>query len=245
MNDSLQLLLSLAEGPLFRLAFALMILGLARALLLGFWHAVAAYLVLPDRSAFWRKLNARLLWFAFPSLLLRRMPEPPRCSVSYHAVLDFVSLLFRVTAVVVPAFMVEHVYLWKRHLGLSWVSLSARTADVLTVVVIVTGLAVFLGRLYSPWLRRTEPPWSFLKPLILILPFASGMLALHPTFSPLDYHVVRLAHALSASLVFVLIAFGRLLSAMQVPVTQVLPETAWPEPDTMPATPAVTIEPEG
>jgi hypothetical protein len=73
-----------------------------------------------------------------------------------------------------------------------------------------------------------EPPWAFTKPLIVLVPFASGMLAMHPTFSPLDYHTIRLVHASSAALVFIMIPFSRLLNPVHVPVTEVQPELAWP-----------------
>jgi len=32
-----------------------------------------------------------------------------------------------------------------------------------------------------------EPGWTFFKPLILLMPFVTGFLAMHPTWNPIDY----------------------------------------------------------
>lgn len=231
MNESVHLLLDLAEGPLFRLAFALMILGSLRAIGLGASDVVAAYLTIPDRRVFWRKLRLRVLWLTFPYFVLRQAyPGGSSGMHAYHFGICFTSVVFRITAVVVPVFMIGHVYLWERSFGLAWGTLPATIADVLTLVTIITGLALFLGRLYSPIFREIEPPWSFVKPLLLVLPFASGLLAMHPTWSPIDYYAVCLIHVCSAALVFVAIPFARLLTCMHTPLNDVVPEARWLPP---------------
>ncbi len=229
MSADLNRMLEFAQGPLFRFAFALMVLGCLRALLLGASDALGAYLVTRDHSQFWRKLRMRVLWFTFPSVLLHRVhPEVGPAMRAYHFCLFTLSLVFRITVIIVPAFMVAHVYLWDP--GVWWPTLASRTADVLSLVAIVAGLLLFFGRLYTPLLRRLEAPWSFLKPLLLVIPFATGMLSMRPSWSPLDYQVVLLVHAYSAALVFVLIPFGRMLSCMHTPLTHLMPEASWQVP---------------
>jgi hypothetical protein len=224
-------MIEFAEGPLFRFAFALMVLAALRALLLGVSNAVGAYVTIEDHRDFWHKVRMRVLWLTFPSVILRRAGlEGSRAMHRYHTGLFATSLIFRFTAILVPAFMVEHIYLWEQGLGLRWGTLGATAADTLSVIAIVAGLALFFGRLYSPLLRRIEAPWSFLKPLLLVIPFATGMLAMHPTWSPIDYYVVRLIHTISAALVFVLIGFGRMLTSMDTPLTRIAPDAAWNAP---------------
>lgn len=89
------------------------------------------------------------------------------------------------------------------------------------------GAIVFLGRIYSPALRRIEPTWAFLRPLVLLAPFVTGYLAAHPAWSPLDYQVVLLAHTLVAAVVFVLVPFAGLLKGLHTPLTAVVPAAAW------------------
>ena len=226
MNANVLFLLDFAEGPLFRLAFAVMVLELLRRALLGIYDLTAAYYSASDTTAVRRKLGLRITWFLAPTLILRRV-HPHIGSLSYLACLCALSLAFRIFAILVPAFMVAHVYLWERGFGLTWSTLPGRIADVLTLITIAIGLTLFLGRLYSPLLRRLEPAWTFFKPLILTVPFLSGVIAMHPTWSPFDYHLVLLIHVLSANLVFVLFPFTRMLHCMHTPLTQVMPEAAW------------------
>ncbi len=232
MDETVQRLLDLAGGPLFRFSFALMVLGLLRKAALTTSDTLAAYLTISGRRVFWHRFRQHLTWFFFPSVLLRRArPGGTTSSFAYHLGLCVLSLAFRITALVVPVFMVAHVHSWERGIGIGWPALPNQAADILTVVTIVTGLALFLGRLYSPVLRAIEAPWSFLKPLILILPFATGLLAMHPAWSPLDYNVVMLIHMLSAALVFVMVPFTRMLSCMHTPLIRIVPEAAWLAPD--------------
>ena len=231
MNGSLQTLLHFAEGPLFRFSFSLMVLAALRALLLGASNVLGAYLTISDRQIIRDKIRLRLLWFTFPSFILRDagLGGSP-AMYRFHTGLFVTSLIFRLTVVILPAFMVEHVYLWEQTLGIRWVTLSATAADTLAIIAIVAGLALFLGRLYSPLLRKIEAPWSVLKPLILVIPLVSGMFAMHPAWSPVDYYVLRVIHAMSASLVFVLIGFGRMLTCMHTPLTRIVPEAEWIAP---------------
>lgn len=229
MNPTVLLILDFAQGPLFRFAFALMALGLLRRAFLGMSDMVGAYVTAGQRQFFRRRLGARILWFFFPHVLLRNTPYSRGGAglFLYHSVLFIVSLLFRLGAVLVPAFMAAHVYLWKRGFGVSWPSLPTTVADVLTVATITAGSVLFLGRLYSPMLRAVEPAWSFVQPLLLILPFVTGWLSRHPTYSPFDYPVIMLLHVLSAVVVLLLIPFARMFSAIHVPIVGLLPEMQW------------------
>lgn len=224
-------MLEFAEGPLFRFAFWVMVFAGIRALLLVVSDALGAYLTTDDRPEFWRKIRLRWLWFTMPSIVLRRAGlGGSEAMHRFHTGLFATSLIFRLTVVILPAFMIEHVYLWEQVLGFRWGTLSATIADTLAIIAIVAGLILFLGRLYSPILRKIEAPWTFLKPLILVIPLASGMLAMHPEWSPIDYYVLRLIHGLSAAAVFLLVGFGRMLTSMHTPLTQIVPEAEWMTP---------------
>lgn len=227
MNSDLYTALDFFQGPVFRFSFALMVLGFLRNALMGMTEMAAAFLVAKDRGAVWIKVGQRLLWFLFPHVLLKPMAGNRRGWSAYHFLLSIVSLVFRLGAVIIPAFMVAHVYLWERGLGIGWPALPPGTADTISFITIGAGLLVFLGRLYSSVLREIEPAWSFLTPLILIAPFVTGVFSMHPTWSPLAYHTVLLLHVITACVVFVLLPFAHLLSFMHTPITRVIPEAAW------------------
>jgi hypothetical protein len=228
MDPALHEWLRLSQGPLFRMALALMLLGLLRNALLALSDALGAYTVEPDRAVFWKKFRARVLWRIFPPLvLLRYPPAGGRVGLPYLFVLSSISLLFRIGIVLVPAFMAAHVYLWERGLGIGWPTLPAAVADAGALLTIAAGVALLLGRLYSPFLRRVESAWSFVRPLALLAPMVTGIMAMHPQWNPVDYYVVMLAHTLTAALAFILVPFAGLLSDMRAPLARVLPELAW------------------
>jgi hypothetical protein len=227
MDSDLRPALEFVQGPVFRFAFALMVLGLLRLAIMNLAEAVSAYVLTPDRRTVYVKVRQRIVWFVFPHYILRYFYVTSTSWSVYHLALSVCSLVFRLGAVVVPAFMVAHVYLWERGLGVSWPSLPPGAGDAIAFVTIGAGFVVFLGRLYSPLLRKTEPAWSFLTPLILILPFCTGVLAMHPTWSPISYQVMMLLHVLSACVVFVLLPFTGLLSFMHCSITRWVPKAAW------------------
>jgi hypothetical protein len=227
MDESIMVALRIAEGPVLRFALGLAALVLARNALLACSDFAAAYFGTADRARVWHKLRLRLLWLAFPTLVFHRAGYLPTAGqFLYHTFFSCVSLVFRLCVILVPTFMIAHVYLWERVLGVSWPAFPGTLADSLSYVTIVTGLLLFLGRVYSPTLRALEPGWAFFKPLVLLVPFITGVLAMHPTWSPLDYHMMRLGHVLSASFIIAILPFARLFR-LHVELTTILPEAAW------------------
>lgn len=227
MDASILVALRIAEGPVFRFALGLAILGLARNALLSLSDITAAYLAERDRAALRRKFGLRIMWLLFPTLIFHRAGYlRTGGQFLYHAFFSTVSLAFRLFAILVPVFMVAHVYLWEQALGISWPAFPGTLADTLSYATIVTGLLLFLGRVYSPTLRQVEPAWAFFKPLIMLVPFVTGVLAMHPRWSPIDYHAIMVVHVFSASAVIAILPFARLFS-LHVGLEQLLPEAAW------------------
>jgi hypothetical protein len=230
MDRSIVVALKIAEGPVLRFALGLALLVLARHALLALSDLAAVYLAERDHAAMRAKLRLRLTWIVFPTLIFHRAGcFKTGGQFLYHTFFSCVSLVFRLCAILVPTFMVAHVYLWERAFGISWPAFPGRLAESLSYVTIVTGFALFLGRVYSPTLRRLEPAWAFFKPLIMLVPFITGVLAMHPQWNPVEYHVMMLAHVLSAAFVIALLPFARLFS-LHVRLPQVLPAAAWVPP---------------
>src|SRR5512135_3417565 len=120
MKSPILFWLNLAEGPLFRCAFALLVLGVLRLFVLALSDAIGGYLTVQSKSEFWRRAGQRFLWQFSPSLVLgRQRLGIGRALFAYHLGLNGAALVFRLGAVIVPAFMVAHVYLWERGLGVS------------------------------------------------------------------------------------------------------------------------------
>ena len=58
--------------------------------------------------------------------------------------MSIASFTFHIGILIVPIFLVSHVDLWKRSLGISWIGLPLNAADVLTVLTIVSAVVLFL-----------------------------------------------------------------------------------------------------
>jgi hypothetical protein len=227
MNPTILSLLDWAQGPLFRATLAILVLGTLRHWILSLSDTAAAYIALRGSPEFWRKLRQRGAWHLTPTLILKQVYPVSRLRFVYHAMLCLLSLILRLGVIIIPTFMVAHVYLWERGLHVSWPALPGAVTDIGAVITILAGFILFFGRLYSPLLRQIEPPWTFVKPLILIAPFLTGYLVMHPQLSPLSWHFVMLVHVVSACLVFVMVPFGGLLTCMHRPLTDIMPQAAW------------------
>lgn len=222
--------LDFLQGPVFRFAFAVMFLGVMRWAILAVSDSFAARFAIADADERARKLRWRVMWFLMPAAVFRQAYPHRARFYAYDTLLGALSLGFRTLAVMLPAFMAVHVYLWEQWLGIGWPALPEGTADALALLTIVAGFGVFLGGLYSPMLRACDPWWAFLKPLLLITPFALGFLIANPNWNPIDYHVARVLHVGSACLVLILLPFARLLSPVHARLDEVIPEARWLKP---------------
>ncbi len=228
MNESTVQALEFAQGPLLRVAIGLLVLGSLRAIALALADVIAAWLTTQNKAHFWYKLRMNVMWGLFPTLVLRKArPEQTRHMFGYHLCLCFLAAVQRAGTILVPLFMIAHVHLMERATGFAWPTFSGSVTNALAIITLVAGFLVFLGRLYSPMLRSFEPPWTFVKPLILVVPFFTGYMAMHPRWSPLDWHFMMLLHVLSACLVMVMVPFGRLLACIHTKLVDLAPELSW------------------
>jgi nitrate reductase gamma subunit len=222
VNDPAVSMLEFARGPLFRFTFALMVLGLARLVLLTVYGIVRTYVSAGDRRLLWPIIRQRTLWALFPfSRLHRARPA--------YSILSFA---FHLGLIIVPIFLFAHVFLWKRGIGVSWPVLPPLLADVLTVLTIAAGLALFAARVGSRLSRTLSRAPDYTWPLLLTLVFATGFLASHPAWCPVDYRVTLLVHVLGAELVFVLIPFSKIAHCVLIPFSQLVSDLAWHFPPT-------------
>jgi nitrate reductase gamma subunit len=191
--------IAFAKGPLFAVTFLVMVLGLARQVLLqGYLLSVKKGRRL--RQAPWRSI-ARETWsWVIPVWHIE--PGSGLFSVS--------SYLMHVGILIVPLFLVDHVVLWERFLGLSLPAIGKGTADVLTLLTIACGFLLLALRTFKTRHRLVSAASDYLLLVLVILPFLSGYLASHPGVNPFPWNVAMLAHLLSAELLFVLTPFTKL-----------------------------------
>lgn len=217
-------ILDFARGPLFRLTFALMVLGLLRILILDVSGLIEAYSKAGDKVIPWGDAFKKTIGWLLP--FNRAAKNRPFYSLF--------SILFHVGLILVPLFLFAHVELWKGSLGFGWITLSKNLADILTVTTIIFGILLFIGRAASKESRFISRKQDYLWPPLLIIPFITGFVCANMAVSPQTYQVCMLIHVLSGELIFVLLPFTKIAHCVLMPLSQFIITVAWrfpPETD--------------
>lgn len=216
-------ILDFAQGPLFRLTFAIMILGLLRIFILSVLNGFEAKKKAHDKNIpkpYVRKLT---FGFLFP---VRAMRVKPLYSI--------ISIIFHIGLIVTPLFLFDHALLFENSIGISWIgiTLPKEAADWLTLATIVFGALLLIYRAsYMPsrFISRTQ---DFLWPLLLIVPFITGYVCSNMATGPETYDALLLAHILSGELIFVLLPFTKIAHCVLMPISQWITARSWKfEPD--------------
>lgn len=213
-------LLNFARGPLFRLCFAVMILGLARILFIDVWAAYKAYRKTADKKMPWKLILSRSWEWFFPLKRIKR-------NFTIYSVL---SVLFHIGLIIVPLFLLAHIQLWKNSIGISWPSLPFLWAFWLTVGTIVFTISLFIGRLVIKQARDLSRKQDYLWLLLLLIPFATGFVCANFSISPQSYRFFMVVHVLSGELIFILIPFSKIAHCVLEPLSQVISTLAWKFP---------------
>jgi nitrate reductase gamma subunit len=205
------------RGPLFRLAFALMLLGLMRIFTLTIIGILEAYRRNSDHIVPWKEVARQTVgWLVPVGRLWKNRPGYSLISVAFHAGL-----------LLVPVFLAAHILLWRRTTGLAWPAIPQPLADALTLLTIGAGLALFLGRACARSSRALSRAQDYLWPLLLIVPFATGYTCSHAALSPAAYQAFMLLHIDSAVLILALIPFTRIAHCVLQPLSQVVTAVSW------------------
>lgn len=213
-------ILAFARGPLFRFSLALMVLGLLRILILDLYGAYEAYRRAGDKTLPWPLITRRSMqWFVPVNRVFRNRP-----------LYSLFSILFHVGLLLVPIFLLAHVQLWQKAIGISWPALPKVLADWLTVSTIVFALALFLGRVLSQTSSFLSRKQDYFWPLILVAPFITGFICANTNISPGGYQLAMVIHVLSAELIFVLIPFTKIAHCVLMPLSQYISNLAWKFP---------------
>lgn len=212
--------LEFVSGPLFRLTFAVMILGLMRIILLTMGGMVRTYIRAGDKALPWKDIILKTINWLFPfGKLFSRKP-----------IYSFISFVFHVGLILVPIFLFAHIQLWRGSLGVGWPALSRTVADILTIITIAASILLFLGRLGDRNARILSRKQDFLWPLVLSIPFITGFLCANGGLSAKAYQYMMLLHILSAEAIFVMIPFTKIAHCILFPFSILVSNLGWKFP---------------
>jgi len=223
-----------ARGPAFIFSFIFMILGLARHLVLTVWEVAVAWRRAGDKTIPWRQIAVVTLKWMFPAGRIGQQPLFSLTSIAFHAAI-----------LIVPLFLAGHIALWFRGAGVSWPAIPNGLADVLTIVAVVTAVALVLQRVAARSTRALSRFQDYALPLAIAVPFASGFMVMHPAFNPFSFDAVLFVHVMSANIVMVLIPVTKLAHMALVPGVQLISEMAWHWPPDAGSKVAVALGKEG
>jgi nitrate reductase gamma subunit len=199
-----------AKGPLFAFTFGVMTLGLLRLTVIQV-YTLAVGKGRRIRNAPWRKIGREAMTWTLPFPHLIRGTILFSCS----------SYVFHIGVIIVPLFLAEHVVLWEGLLSVRLPAIGRGLADALTLITLACLLVLLALRTLSARHRAVSRPIDYGLLLCVIVPFASGFLAVHPSWSPLPWDATMLLHALSAALLFVLVPFTKLAHVVLFPFDRI------------------------
>jgi nitrate reductase gamma subunit len=211
-------LISFAKGPLFRFSFAVLILGLVRLVFLTIWNGLEAKKRGKDKDIPKHYVRKLTIGYILPLRAFRTKP-----------LYSLVSILFHIGLLITPLFLFDHALLIDNSIGFSWLglSLSKETADILTILTIITAVILFMmraGNRYSRFLSRKQ---DFLWLVLLLIPFVSGLVCAQCTVNPATYQTFILIHILSGCLIFILIPVTKIAHCVLLPFGQWITARMW------------------
>lgn len=213
----MQHILSFAEGPLFRFAIALFILGLLQQVLLSVWGFVRVRRQAGKRDVRFGPLVAATL----------RQVNPFRYLLGPRGGYTLLTLVMHVGLLVVPIFLAGHIFLLSQGIGYRWPHLPMGVADVLTLLTLVSALLLVVARLANHTSRSISRLQDWILPLLIAAVFASGYVMVNPRFDLLPYPATRLIHVLSANLLLLLVPFTKIVHMVGLPFSQLAGEFGW------------------
>ena len=229
-----------ARGPAFIFAFTFMLLGLTRHVALTTWEVARAMYRAGDKTLPYGQIFVATLKWLVPVEKLKDRLVFSLTSVSFH-----------IAILIVPIFLGGHIALWLRGLRISWpakpsqlipwVAIPNQLADVLTIIAIITAVALVIQRAAAGPTRALSRFQDYVIPLIVAVPFASGFLVMHPSVNPFSYQAMLFIHVMSANVLFVLIPITKLSHMALIPGVQLVSEVAWRWPPDAGSRLAVTL----
>lgn len=214
-----QQLLDWARGPLFVASMVVLLAGLLRVIALN----LVSLAILVRRS----HRNGRTIPWRVVLLNTLKAMRPAPSGRSARGLYSTISIIFHVCIVVAPLFLAAHVLLWQRGLGLSWPTLSMQVADALTIGAIIATVLLLLLRVGSAHARAISRSQDIFVLVLILAPFISGFLAMHPPINPFSYEAAMLVHVMSGNLILILIPFSKISHVVLLPLSQLYSELGW------------------
>jgi nitrate reductase gamma subunit len=128
-----------------------------------------------------------------------------------------ITFAFHLCLVLIPIFLTAHVMMFSFAWGAKWGTLTERTADWLTVLVILAAVFFLVRRWMLPEVRFVTFASDYLLLAIAAAPFITGFMAYRQWF---DYETMVVIHMISGAVMLMAIPFTRLSHMLFFPFTR-------------------------
>ena len=194
------------SGPLVWGAFILFVGGLAYQFIRMLRTAKKDKVVYPYMSLK-HGLRSLLHWLVpFASRNMRMRYETTIITFAFHTCL-----------LLLPIFLTAHIVMFSFAWGPQWGTLSERTSDWLTVLVILAALFFLARRWMLPEVRFVTYWSDYLLLAVAVAPFVTGFVAHHQWF---NYETMVVIHMISGVVMLAAIPFTRLSHMLYFPFTR-------------------------
>ncbi len=128
-------------------------------------------------------------------------------SMRSHPLFTLMVFSFHISLIIVPLFLNAHNILWNEKFGINLFSIPNTLADVFTLVLIGSGLYLFMRRIIRPEVRILTGIRDYVLLILTMLPFITGFLAYHQIGK---YEFMMLFHIISSETLLIIIPFSKL-----------------------------------
>jgi nitrate reductase gamma subunit len=200
MNTPIDFLLWV-KGPAFDVALTIFVLGIIVRLF---------EILLLGRRADFAQAKGSEFSAGLRTLFTRNLPERGSFQRAPFTVIG--GYIWHIGFLIALLLFIPHIELIHATLGIQWPGLPNYLVDAVTVVTLITLLAMLIDRLLHPVKRFLSGPEDYLVWLLTFLPLLTGYLAYHRMLNP--YPLVLGLHILSVELLMVVFPFTKLMHAI-------------------------------
>jgi nitrate reductase gamma subunit len=194
------------SGPLVWIAFIVFGLGVMYQLVSMLVSAKKDKVVYPYMSLKY-SLRSLFHWVVpFASKNMRMRYETTIVTFAFHLCL-----------LLLPIFLTAHIVMFAYSWGSSWTTVSERSADWLTILVLLACVFFLLRRWMLPEVRFVTSSSDYILLAVVAAPFLTGFIAARQL---LDYETVLILHMISGAVMLMAIPFTRLGHMLFFPFTR-------------------------
>lgn len=191
-------LLVWAKGTGLELATTIMLLGLAMR--------VVQILVLGRTNDLSEARHSDVMTYGVKTVFRRFLP--PQGMLQKGLFVYITGYVFHIGIFIVLFFFIPHIEMIDGALGVSWPGLYSSFIDAVTVITLITLIAVLLNRVWHPVQRLLSTKEDYITWALTFLPLLTGYLAYHHML--FEYNLMLALHILSVEALMIAIPFSKL-----------------------------------